>query len=278
LHARAATIGLVNDVSTSGDQQYDGALVLGADVALAAGGDVGFDSTVNGAHRLSVDADGAVAFGGAVGGVTALAGLDVDAGSFSAASAINVGDLSIAVQTGDIAQSGAFSVGGNASFDAGAGNITLTNAGNDFVGAVDLRGGAVAITDANALTLGQVDATSLHATAVTIGLSGDVTTSGDQQYDGTLGLDADLALTAGGNVGFGATIDGAHRLSVDADGAVTFVGAVGAGTALAGLAVDAGSFSAASTVDVDGDLSIAAQSGGIAQSGAFSVGGNASFD
>src|SRR5690606_4017806 len=146
---------------------------------------------------------------------------------------------------------------------AGTGNISLSNAGNDFTGTVDLRGGAVAITDANVLTLGQVDATSLHATAVTIGLSGDVTTGGDQQYDGILGLGADLALTAGGNVGFGATVDGAYRLSVDADGAVAFGAAVGAGTALSALDVEAGSFSAASTIDVGGDLSIAVQTGGI---------------
>ncbi|MGY1520569.1 two-partner secretion domain-containing protein [Luteimonas sp. A482] len=279
LHATAVTIGLSGDVSTSGDQQYDGALGLGADLALTSGGNVGFGSTIDGAHRLSVDADGAVAFGAAVGGGTALVALDVDAGSFSAASTIDVGgDLSIAVQTGGIAQSGAFTVGGSASFDAGAGNISLTNAGNDFIGAVDLRGGAVAIADANALTLGQVDVASLHATAATIGLSGDVTTSGGQQYDGSLRLGADVALTSGGNVGFGSTIDGAHRLSVDAAGAVAFGAAVGSGTALAALDVDAGSFSAASTIEVDGDLSIAVQTGGIAQSGAFTVGGLSNFD
>src|SRR5690606_10754688 len=229
-----------------------------------------------GAYRLSVDADGAVAFGAAVGAGTALSALDVEAGSFSAASTIDVGgDLSIAVQTGGIIQTDAFSVGGLSNFDAGTGAITLDNLGNDFTGVVSLTGGAVAITDANALTLGQVDVASLHARAATISLSGDVTTSGDQQYDGALGLGADLALTAGGNVGFGSTIDGAHRLSMDADGAVTFSGAVGAGTALAALEVDAGSFSAASTIAVDGDLSIASQNGGIAQSSAFRVGGGA---
>jgi len=281
LHATAATIGLASDVTTSGGQTYDGVLVLDADLALTAGGNVGFGSAVDGAHRLSVDAGGAVVFGAAVGGGTALAGLDVDSGSFSAASTISVdGDLSIAARTGGIAQSGAFRVGGNADFDAGAGagGITLTDAGNDFAGLVGLRGGAVAITDANALQLGTLDVASLHATAATIDLATDVTTSGDQTYDGALVLDADLALSAGGNVGFGSTVDGAHRLSVGAGGAVVFGAAVGGGTALAGLDVDAGTFSAASTISVDGDLSIAARTGGIAQSGSFRVGGNADFD
>src|SRR3546814_19580010 len=42
----------------------------------------------------------------------------------------------------------------------------LADAGNDFVGTVDIIGGTVAITDANALTLGTVAAGQLTATSV----------------------------------------------------------------------------------------------------------------
>jgi filamentous hemagglutinin family protein len=188
------------------------------------------------------------------------------------------GDLSASSQGGAIIQAGALSVGGASSIDAGTGDITLTQAGNDFVGAVDLTGGAVAIADANALVLGQVAATSLHARATTIGLANDVATGGDQDYDGALVLGADAALVAGGDVRFGATVDGAHRLSVHADGAVVFDAAVGGATALAGLDVDASSFDAASGIGVDGGLSVAVRTGDIAQSGAWRVGGNADFD
>src|SRR3546814_19114639 len=49
--------------------------------------------------------------------------------------------------------------------DAGTGDVTLSNAGNDFMGAVDIVGGAIRITDANALTLGTVTAGQLTATS-----------------------------------------------------------------------------------------------------------------
>src|SRR3546814_15884914 len=50
--------------------------------------------------------------------------------------------------------------------DAGTGDVMLADAGNDFVGTVDIIGGTVAITDANALTLGTVAAGQLTATSV----------------------------------------------------------------------------------------------------------------
>src|SRR3546814_8526114 len=67
------------------------------------------------------------------------------------------GSLSLTSQDAAIVQTGgALSVGGNTDVDAGTGNVTLAYAGNDFAGAVDITGNAVAITDANALTLGTV--------------------------------------------------------------------------------------------------------------------------
>src|SRR3546814_19913930 len=75
-----------------------------------------------------------------------------------------VGNLSVTTSGGGIANSGAFNVGGVATFDAGTGNVTLATAGNDFAGAVDIPGNAVAIPDANALTLGTVTADQLTAT------------------------------------------------------------------------------------------------------------------
>src|SRR3546814_8817943 len=53
---------------------------------------------------------------------------------------------------GAIQQSGALHVGGTTELDAGTGNVTLANAGNDFGGAVDVTGGAISLRDLNALT------------------------------------------------------------------------------------------------------------------------------
>src|SRR3546814_13699563 len=75
------------------------------------------------------------------------------------------GDLVAHSNGGAIGQGGALLVGGTTALDAGTGNVTLANAGNDFVGAVDIVGGAIQITDANALTLGTVTAGQLTATS-----------------------------------------------------------------------------------------------------------------
>src|SRR5262249_43182011 len=62
---------------------------------------------------------------------------------------------------GTISQSGALTVAGPATFTATAGNIVLTNAGNDFQNTVAATAGAdVTIIDANTLTLGTITASS----------------------------------------------------------------------------------------------------------------------
>ena len=86
---------------------------------------------------------------------------------------------------GAITQSGAFRVGGDARFDAGSGNIILSHAGNDFVGTVDLRGGAVEIADAN--TPWARSGRTTCTRAATIDLANDVSTSGDQVHGAELG-------------------------------------------------------------------------------------------
>jgi len=61
---------------------------------------------------------------------------------------------------GTVAQTAALAVGGTSGFTAtGTDTITLTNAANDFTGAVTLSAGsgAVQLTDANAFTLGRTD-------------------------------------------------------------------------------------------------------------------------
>src|SRR3546814_12524021 len=49
---------------------------------------------------------------------------------------------------GVIEQGGALLVGGTTELDAGTGDVTLSNAGNDFMGAVAIVGGANRITGA----------------------------------------------------------------------------------------------------------------------------------
>ena len=71
---------------------------------------------------------------------------------------------------GDISQSTALladqlTVTGTTALNAGVGNITLNQVGNDFQGAVSLTGAATQLTDVNALTLGTVNTGALIVTS-----------------------------------------------------------------------------------------------------------------
>src|SRR3546814_1978513 len=115
-----------------------------ANLALQSGALLTTTASLGGAN-VSLQGDGGIALGA-----------DVTA----------TGDLSLATQDAAIVQTGgALSVGGGTDVDAGTGDVTLASAGNDFTGAVDIIGGTVAITDANALTLGAVTAGQLTATS-----------------------------------------------------------------------------------------------------------------
>jgi fibronectin-binding autotransporter adhesin len=202
---------LGSNVTTSGAQAYNDAVALGADLTLAtANGAVSFGSTVDNAtatkRALTVNAGtGAVTFTGALGANGALTSLVTHSGTFNA-NALNIGSGGLAVTTtvGGIAQGGAFTVAGASSFNAGSGAITLTDAGNDFVGAVSLsNSGAndVSVSDANALVLG---ASTLGSGALTLTATGISQTGAIVQAagGGTVTLDAgagDLTLTDAGN-------------------------------------------------------------------------------
>ncbi|WP_343883867.1 filamentous hemagglutinin N-terminal domain-containing protein, partial [Rhodanobacter caeni] len=159
---------LAGDLTTSG-----GAITLSGPVTLGSsttgihttgggattGAAITFDGALDGASGLTLDAGtaGVVTLGGAVGASTALTGLTVTAGSFSA-NALNIGSggLAVTTQAGDITQggTGAFTVAGTSNFTAMNGHqITLDNTDNDFQAGVTATGTGVSITDTNDLTI-----------------------------------------------------------------------------------------------------------------------------
>ncbi|HGM7336061.1 TPA: filamentous hemagglutinin N-terminal domain-containing protein [Stenotrophomonas maltophilia] len=148
-------------------------------------------------------------------------------------------DLTLATST-SLANSGALSVGGNTTLDAATGNITLTHAGNSFGNRVSAKGADVSLVGIGALNLGDIDARSLDAQGGSLGLSGTITTSGDQAYRSAVTLQGNATLQ-GGTIRFDGTVDGSYQLGVDASGLATFSGAIGGSTALQGLNVSAGS-------------------------------------
>jgi hypothetical protein len=96
-----------------------------------------------------------------------------DADALDLAASSVSGNLDVATG-GAITQSGALSVAGTSSFNAGTNTITLGNAANDFVGAVSLtNSGAndVVLTDANGLILGASTLGSGTLTVDSVGIT-----------------------------------------------------------------------------------------------------------
>ena len=82
------------------------------------------------------------------------------------------GGLSANSNGGAITQTGALVIGGTSNINAGANSITLTDASNNFGGAVSLANTGVndvAITDVNGLTLGTLNITGGNLTAISTG-------------------------------------------------------------------------------------------------------------
>ncbi len=254
----------VGNVTTTGQQDYAGAVRLAADLvsttggsirlggpvtltgdsaivsAGAAGDDVRFTGTVNGAYALVTDAGkGAVSFGGAVGSTTALKLLSAGGAT------VTVGDVTTAGQQ-DYA--GAVRLAGDLVSTKGgtirlAGPVTLTGdsavvsagaAGDDvrFTGAVN--GGYGLVTDAGKGAVsfgGAVGGTTalkfLSAGGATVTV-GNVTTTGQQDYAGAVRLAGDLVSTKGGNIRLGGPV------TLTGDSRINSAGAVGDNISLTG--------------------------------------------
>ncbi|MEI7841229.1 MAG: MBG domain-containing protein, partial [Methylococcaceae bacterium] len=108
------------------------------------------------------------------------------------------GDLTV-VAKGVISQTGAFSIGGATSLTAGANAITLTDAANDFTGAVSVvSGGKVSLVDVNAIELGKSAITG----NLIVDAKGISSKTGAISVTGTTNLTAgknDIALTDAAN-------------------------------------------------------------------------------
>src|SRR5262249_14183037 len=112
-------------VTTTGNQTYNDPVTLGADAVLTttAGGNVTFNSTLNGARNLTIHAGaGAATFGGAAVGVTPLLSLTVNTNS---AGGLTI-TQNITVTTALTFNVGAsLVIGPNVTINAGGGTVTM---------------------------------------------------------------------------------------------------------------------------------------------------------
>ena len=233
---------------------------LGTVFLTASGsGDGQGDATVQDANSLTLGA-------GAIDGgltITTTGNLTiVNDGETVPAEALDVGrDLTITSNGGDIdAVNGALVVVGDTSINAGSGSITLSNAGNDFIGVVSLLSGSNAtLMDSNSLNLGRVNlgTGTLNITAVGI----------------TQSTAMDQAITAGA-----ATFNaGAGILNLN-NAENTFTGAVSLNNGNADvMLVNKGTLDLGVSNVGSGALMITAKGGGITQSDILTGSGMATF-
>lgn len=134
------------------------------------------------------------------------------------ASSVGSGTLSVIgtgiTQTGAVTQAGGT---GAVTLDGGAGAVTLNNAGNNFTGALTVRGSDVSITNAGALNV---------ASATTTGSNGeiDLNSASHVLLNGDVTADT-VMLGSGGNLSQTAGVLTANTLSVQSTGNVTLTNA-----------------------------------------------------
>ena len=210
-------VGAAGALQGTGTASLSGAVTLASDstVGAAGGSSLALNGAVNGPGALSIVGTGGVTFGGAVGSITPLASLATSAGG---SLAINGGDVqttgaqiydgtvtlggatSMATTGGAITATGAVNgAAGTLTLAAGAGNISLTNSGNDFSTVVVTSGNAVSIVDANALSAGPVSAIGNVSIQTAAGAGNDITLTGNIASTG-----GDITLASAEDIHYGA--------------------------------------------------------------------------
>ncbi|MDX1454276.1 MAG: filamentous hemagglutinin N-terminal domain-containing protein [Gammaproteobacteria bacterium] len=281
------------DITTQGDAitftravTLSGAVNLDTTNGAAAGANVSFGSTVNGANALTINAGtaGDVSFSGDVGGSTPLGATSITAdqvtisGAFNTAAASNLvianGGLLTLANAATLNLGGAFQQTGAGLVDIGS-DITTSGDAISFASALTLTDNVVidTTTTANITFGGAVDGAgfnlSLDAGSNTGVIASNGTVDGVGTYTvvaGSSDINADMGTsTAIGSFSFGGPVDLASGVDLTASNGLTFNGGVvlsGGGTSVITGGNDAAisfastitSASGSLTVSSDGDL------------------------
>lgn len=225
-------------ISTSGSQTYGGPVVLGANWTAdsTGGGDIIFNSSVDGPFPLTAATSGNTAFHGIVGGNAPLSTLSTQSGG----SALLAG-AALTTQ-GTQVYRGPVTLGANCTL------TLLTTSSTTFDGTID-GGFALTVNAAGINVLAAVGATiPLSGLTLNAGeaffTGGSITTTGNQSYAGRfqLGANSTLVSNGAGNITFGSAVEATttpFSLTVNTGGTTTFNGAVGATHQLQSLTTDA---------------------------------------
>ncbi|HET6632914.1 MAG TPA: hypothetical protein VFG73_09440 [Rhodanobacteraceae bacterium] len=251
-----------------------GVITEPADASFVVTGASSFDSGTNSIMLSSTGND----FQGDVsvhGGVTTIA--DVNALTLgvletadltvSSGGALNLGGGSVAgaleadSSGGAVQQSGGLVITGDGNITAGNGTIALTDAGNDFQGAVSATGGGIALADVNDLTVASLADNANGSVSLAAGGSIGLPPSGINAGAGNLTVTAD-----GGTLFIAGQLAGADIGLTGHDG-VTVAADINAAGALALSSTNAAIAQAAGVITAGGATTVDAGSGAITLSG-----------
>jgi filamentous hemagglutinin family protein len=177
--AEAVTLTGGTLASNSGASSLAGTVTLGADSNLNIGGvSLTLGGAIDGAWALNITGNGAAILSAAVGNNTALGSLTsaaettlfINGGmvrasggqTYNGATTFGAPTTLRTTVGGDISAPGTVAAtSGMLTLDAGAGNVTLSNAGNNFSTVTVSSGNTVSLIDMNALTIAGISATGL---------------------------------------------------------------------------------------------------------------------
>ena len=237
-----------------------GALTINAGGAVTQSGgalNVTGNSIVN-ASGQDVTLNAANTFGGNIAVTAANAVLTNSTATTLSASTI-ANNLTVNSSSGALIQTGALDIGGTTTLVATDRDVTLSDATNTF-------GGGVAVSGAN-VTLADADSIDLRASTVSgnLAVTADI---GTITQSGALNVTGNSTFTA--NAGQSILLGEANTFT----GTVAFVGNSGN---LNDVTLRDSNAIDLQALTLDGDLNVTATSGAITQSGAFDIGGTATF-
>jgi filamentous hemagglutinin family protein len=282
-----------------------GTATLGADAAFstngAAGDNISFSGSIDGAHGLSLDAGsaGLISVGGPVGALGALTNLTVaDSNGASFSGPVSSGTVSLSSSGGTISMNGlltatslsgaagtygiAFNAGGtvvNATTLLNTGNVCF---GNDDLDGITFAGGLVHTagpssmqgTLASTNTPIQLGALTINGNSAVTSGSGNIITGALTMSDGAAGS----MTTTGGSIAIGGTVNGTsggnpENLTLAAGaGNVTVTGAVGSTARINNLTIASANNVNLNSVSLEGSLVQSAGTGTTTLGGAISAG------
>ena len=287
------------EINTSGNQTYTGAVTLGEDSVLTStGGTVDFGSTLDGTYALTVT--GNAEFDGAVGSNAQLTSVSISGTTVLNGGLISTtgnqtytGEVTLAQDATLTSNSGTVDLqGGVDASSVGAQGLTITGNG-EFDSSVGSTAALGFVTVSGATTLSD---------AVTITTTNAGSESGNQTFNGAVGLGSNLNdtytfVSSGGLVRFEGAVDGTYAGEevLNVTGNAEFDGDVGDIKSLASLSVSGTTDINAGAITTTGDQTYSGAvtlskdttlfSGGLVDFGgtvdgaqALSITGNAEFD